>query len=499
MPSCLCFAASRQECSIRHLSPDTGYIANLSEDEVALPDTPPAYSPVGLPPPELAPDPEPEPEIDVRVSESPISEPPVSPVVQKREEEAQPEVPETPQPDIPMDIDDAEPAPPTEEAHVALEEEDIIEIMTSPEPSPEPSHDPTPELHTAPQSPSPHAEPVRPTEDHVPEKSPTPELAAATAKPPTLERPPSVTKSPSPVPHSPTVSPVRTRESSTAKVLPTLEERSPPPSSPAQATNEASVIKAEPLDDEVMEDNDDQTQDVPTLPDPPAVTLPPAVPAAMQVTNQRSEDQIMTILGHSRDHSSPAHELEEQHTAVKYSIPLPPAEQSALFTFQDGAESIEMQTVAEPPSSFGPEPGFPPPPLSLLPIEFSRRKATKRKRDKDTSKPEYLKEWQPMSLNKWAAILKANPVHMRLSKAPKILSTRDWSVRAFQLVRAGRLLNSGQVGMAELRLIRVFDRIEKLKDNSAWSFRQPKKQRGVGGLNKTHWDYLMDEMVSVIY
>lgn len=52
-----------------------------------------------------------------------------------------------------------------------------------------------------------------------------------------------------------------------------------------------------------------------------------------------------------------------------------------------------------------------------------------------------------------------------------------------------------QVAMTELKLIRTFDRIESLKDGGRWSFRQPKKQRGVGGLVKTHWDYLMDEMV----
>lgn len=49
--------------------------------------------------------------------------------------------------------------------------------------------------------------------------------------------------------------------------------------------------------------------------------------------------------------------------------------------------------------------------------------------------------------------------------------------------------------MTEVRLIRTFERIELLKDAGRWSFRQIKKQRGVGGLTKTHWDYLMDEMV----
>ena len=51
--------------------------------------------------------------------------------------------------------------------------------------------------------------------------------------------------------------------------------------------------------------------------------------------------------------------------------------------------------------------------------------------------------------------------------------------------------------MTELRLIRTLERIESLKDGGRWSFRQPKKQRGIGGLVKTHWDYLIDEMVSL--
>jgi len=53
--------------------------------------------------------------------------------------------------------------------------------------------------------------------------------------------------------------------------------------------------------------------------------------------------------------------------------------------------------------------------------------------------------------------------------------------------------------MTELRLIRTLERIESLKHDGRWSFRQPKKQRGIGGLVKTHWDYLMDEMVSLSF
>lgn len=49
--------------------------------------------------------------------------------------------------------------------------------------------------------------------------------------------------------------------------------------------------------------------------------------------------------------------------------------------------------------------------------------------------------------------------------------------------------------MLELRLIRTAERIESLKNDGRWSYRQPKKQRGVGGLTKSHWDYLLEEMV----
>lgn len=50
--------------------------------------------------------------------------------------------------------------------------------------------------------------------------------------------------------------------------------------------------------------------------------------------------------------------------------------------------------------------------------------------------------------------------------------------------------------MSELRFIRTLERVESLKNAGKWSFRQPRKQRGIGGLNKTHWDYLLDEMVN---
>ncbi|GAA5968990.1 hypothetical protein JCM21900_002091 [Sporobolomyces salmonicolor] len=49
------------------------------------------------------------------------------------------------------------------------------------------------------------------------------------------------------------------------------------------------------------------------------------------------------------------------------------------------------------------------------------------------------------------------------------------------------------VGIDEMKAIRAFERIEQLKAEKRWSFRQPKKQR-VGVVPKAHRDYLLDEM-----
>ncbi|GAA6005648.1 hypothetical protein JCM10207_005282 [Rhodosporidiobolus poonsookiae] len=50
-----------------------------------------------------------------------------------------------------------------------------------------------------------------------------------------------------------------------------------------------------------------------------------------------------------------------------------------------------------------------------------------------------------------------------------------------------------EVGVDEMRAIRAFERIEQLKQEKKWSFRQPKKQR-VGVVPKAHWDHVLDEM-----
>jgi chromatin modification-related protein VID21 len=54
-----------------------------------------------------------------------------------------------------------------------------------------------------------------------------------------------------------------------------------------------------------------------------------------------------------------------------------------------------------------------------------------------------------------------------------------------------------QVAFFEVKFMRVMQRINQLKAEGLWSYRQPKKQKGPS-LPKSHWDYLLDEMVNAI-
>lgn len=58
----------------------------------------------------------------------------------------------------------------------------------------------------------------------------------------------------------------------------------------------------------------------------------------------------------------------------------------------------------------------------------------------------------------------------------KSITTSDWSV-----------------AVAELQTLKTLERIEQLKQERTWSFRQLKKQRATI-TQKAHWDYLLDEM-----
>lgn len=147
--------------------------------------------------------------------------------------------------------------------------------------------------------------------------------------------------------------------------------------------------------------------------------------------------------------------------------------------------------------------------LPLLPPEVHRNRLNGSVRKKGKEK---ALQAPPPDLYK----MQSKAVHMgvknflgRGKRVHNVLSTHDWGVsRRFGLAFGRRWRGRGaqgrglltrafrvrQVGLEELRAIRAFDKIEQLKADKAWSFRQPKKQR-VGLVPKAHWDHVMDEMV----
>ncbi|KAG8728959.1 chromatin modification- protein VID21, partial [Ceratobasidium sp. 414] len=81
-----------------------------------------------------------------------------------------------------------------------------------------------------------------------------------------------------------------------------------------------------------------------------------------------------------------------------------------------------------------------------------------------------------MELLRWQAVPQINPAHAFARRPTKCVTTHEWRVLRH-----------------ELEYTRAMQRIEQLKLDGAWSFRQPKKQRGPV-MPKTHWDYPTDEM-----
>ncbi|KAJ7261307.1 hypothetical protein B0H12DRAFT_1106198 [Mycena haematopus] len=155
------------------------------------------------------------------------------------------------------------------------------------------------------------------------------------------------------------------------------------------------------------------------------------------------------------------------------------------FSFSATPPAPAPEPPATPPQSrYGYHPTYTLPPLKSLPSEFSRKskpaKQQRKHKEREKSSGEKAKDkddWTPLGVSRWGATIRANPVYVKVARAPKCLSSREWGV-----------------AMTELRLIRALEQVETLKSDGRWSFRQPKKQRGTGGVTKTHWDYVMDEM-----
>lgn len=77
---------------------------------------------------------------------------------------------------------------------------------------------------------------------------------------------------------------------------------------------------------------------------------------------------------------------------------------------------------------------------------------------------------------KWSVRARASPSAGLVRKASKCLLTRDW-----------------KVAFTEQKFVKAMARIDQLKSQGHWSFRQPKRIKGPVE-RKTHRDYLLDEM-----
>lgn len=203
-----------------------------------------------------------------------------------------------------------------------------------------------------------------------------------------------------------------------------------------------------------------------------------------------SEDDVSHILQPSASSATdtifPSVTLPSRARPV-YVMSAPEPSAPLEFIFDGLEEPDESMAVDKPESPAIPShltPEYTLPPLKLLPLEFNRKSKSSRQRKRDKEKEkngdrgDYRRDdWTPLGYNRWGAAVRANPIWVKLAKATKCITTNDWNV-----------------GITELRFLRTVERVEKLKEDNAWSFRQPKKQRGVGYLSKSHWDYLMDEM-----
>lgn len=154
---------------------------------------------------------------------------------------------------------------------------------------------------------------------------------------------------------------------------------------------------------------------------PQAMGIPQPEPTALKATPTEVGISPGVIFGHKNHITIPA-PLEPSHSVDESVEPTtlpehgPPAQQSGAYDFQNPNRQYTL------------------PPASVLPAEFSnRKKASKRKKDRSERKSDDL----PMGLNRWAATIISNPVHIRMKRAMKCLSTKDWSVRYYRTRRPG--------------------------------------------------------------
>jgi len=207
------------------------------------------------------------------------------------------------------------------------------------------------------------------------------------------------------------------------------------------------------------------TRNSPLPPPPPPPPLPSPSPQLPITEDSEAEEMAMEtdVLPQAEREespqllfpSSPVHEHKQPihlqpmviHTAVDVAtlqpalfIPTPtsPALTAPIFSFEN---SEHEATEGSPSTPTQPEiwrhhfnPTYTLPPAKFLPSEHSRKSklSKQRKRDKDKSEGKNKDEWMPLGFVKWGALIRANPVYTKVSRATKCLSTRDWGVSCFR-------------------------------------------------------------------
>lgn len=159
------------------------------------------------------------------------------------------------------------------------------------------------------------------------------------------------------------------------------------------------------------------------------------VQSGAEVTTPKIEDTSEEVLMESHsDPPLPLGRIDSEHSTAGYVLErqIAPDQPPPSYEFNEESmspSSVEEKTVAPGLTLYKPL-TFALPPLKVLPPEFYRKAKQRqsRKRDKEKTETKPVQEWTPMSLNKWCAMLRANPVHKKVSKASKCLNTREWNV-----------------------------------------------------------------------
>lgn len=220
-----------------------------------------------------------------------------------------------------------------------------------------------------------------------------------------------------------------------AEILTDLED-----SQPQQASSQPDVA---------MEDDETASSQPQAEPNTSSPSLVESIPVAAHITHEAPPPPPTSVpegLAHPVNATEGVANVERTFSRTEAPLPIAriesqtkylvaeapsPALPPPDYTFDiemsvSSSEVAEPQTIA-PSQTYLKLPEYTIPPLKKLPMEYNRKGKPRPSKKKDKDK-DGKQEWQPLGLAKWNAILRTNPVHKKVAKAPKCLSTRDWNV-----------------------------------------------------------------------